>query len=113
MSGDDIVNRLRVRRGAQGHPMGGHNGWCDLTDPEKLEAADEIVRLRAERDASRLIINDLSAEIKRLRALITEWDATCETLRRPPRQWSEGDWYDAGVRLDAAVNALIAEARRA
>jgi hypothetical protein len=45
---DDIVKRLRVRRGVQGHPIGGHNGWCDLTDPEKLEAADEIEQLRAE-----------------------------------------------------------------
>ncbi len=47
MSGD-IVERLRVRRGVQGHPIGEHNGWCDLTDPEKLEAADEIEQLRAE-----------------------------------------------------------------
>ena len=104
----DIVKRLRLYAAAEVIHAPLNGGGFDVA----RAAADAIEELRAERDASRLTISDLTAEVERLRALITEWDATCEALRRPPRQWSEGDWHDAEVRLGAAVNALIEEARR-
>ena len=72
MSGDDIVER--IMRAVQSCPcrrrpvMGSQiMGGCERCDAEQL-VADEIERLRAERDASRLIISDLTAEVERLRA---------------------------------------------
>ena len=84
MSGDDIVERLR--RAHQTVP---------IPSIESLysNAADEITRLRAERDATRLIVNDLTVEIHWLRAA---GDALADSLRRSEEQFY-AHWFEEGV----------------
>jgi uncharacterized coiled-coil DUF342 family protein len=60
VSGDDIVERLREYASVV------QRDYYDDGDLPK-QAAEVIMDLRAERDASRLIINDLTAEVDRLR----------------------------------------------
>ncbi len=65
MSGDiDIVERLRLYAAAEAIHAPLNGGGFGVMQ----EAADAIEDLTAERDASRLIINDLTAEVERLRA---------------------------------------------
>jgi hypothetical protein len=69
---DDIVARLRVL--ASEFPT--VNGWMDN---EWKNAADEIERLRAERDEARRFICDLSWEDSREVAKQLGWDCYKET----------------------------------
>lgn len=88
----------------------------DIDIVDELRAASMVKSLRSPQLCDLAVaINAISArdaEIKRLRALITEWDAARGCTAARTRQWDEGDWYRAEVRLGAAEGALIEEARR-
>ena len=68
--GDDIVERLR-------HMEPRNIGEL------RLDAADAIEELTAEREASRLIISDLRAEVERLRAEHDAIDALHQPIGKP------------------------------
>ena len=122
MSGD-IVERLRAEvvpcpgKGWDGNGVQ-HCAECcfgtgvDAATADELrvmvlarDAADTIKNLTAERDASRLMISDLTAEVERLRAA---GDALADNLRRraalsdmPPLLRGDGSWANVGQALDA------------
>ena len=76
MSGDDIVERLR--RWDDGRISTHYEGcWDSHPVCAIVLAADAIDDLTVERDATRLIISDLTAEVDRLRAA---GDALAEAL---------------------------------
>ena len=59
--------------------------WCDCDEGcTDCYAAEVIMDLRAERDASRLIINDLTVEIHRLRAAGDALAEACAFVRAHP-----------------------------
>lgn len=105
---DDLVTRLREHSRAWGHGI-------------TSETADEIERLREERDYLRYELNNETdrymamketnsvhiAEIQRLRALITEWaEAYLDNTRQ------DAEHANAIDRYCDAVDALLKEAGR-
>ena len=96
----DIVERLRLL--AATYPL-----WGEVKTRSN-QAAYEIERLRAERDASRLMISDLTAEAERLRAA---GDALAE-VSLGARPWITPLFaMEHGNRISAAT-AAWQEARR-
>jgi hypothetical protein len=91
MSGD-IVDRLRI-------------SWTSMTDmanAERLQAADEIERLRAERDQARAEVVDRALGFRR----DVHWDKNSPERLRCMKFAQQRGWHDLFSEINAKVDAM-------
>jgi hypothetical protein len=88
----DIVDRLRI-------------SWTSMTDmanAERLQAADEIERLRAERDQARAEVVDRALGFRR----DVHWDKNSPERLRCMKFAQQRGWHDLFSEINAKVDAM-------